>query len=197
MFSYRKRLIFPVYIEHPDKKLAVYLLKDFQGPDSELASFIRYMNHRLKVVDPHIRNLLGMIAAEEMGHWELIGTAIQKLGLPDLPFPTTAVGDGTAPAGEGTASVGDVPDGEAEETKILLMLKTDREAEEKAKKRYQKLTGLTNDANLQKMFRFLSGREAVHERLMMKTVDLLKSGAGKEHLVGVIREYRMSLRVIT
>jgi len=183
MFSYRKRLLFPIHIEHPDEKFAAVLLADYDGPDSEFAAFVRYMYHSLYMINPYVRDLLGMMAAEELSHWEMIGVVIRKLGLADLP-PYDSSGEFYD-----AHSLGKDKD-------ILEMLKNDEEAEELAKKRYTKLLNLTNDVYIKRLLRFLIRREAVHQKLINKTINILTLDVGYEQYAAIIHEYKMSLRVV-
>jgi len=183
MFSYRKRVIFPIHIDHPDEKFAAALIGNFQGPDSKLSAFTRLMYHRLHMDHPNGRDLLGMIAAEELGHWELIGNVALKLGLSDLP-PGNFRGDNNVES--------DLKKDES----IIHMLIRDEEAEARARKKLSKLLELTNDVYLQKMIRFLEGRDSVHQSLIRKTIVFVSQNAGNAQFSALIHEYRMSMRVI-
>jgi Mn-containing catalase len=181
MFSYQKRLLFPVYVEHPDEKFAQVLLEHFRGEDSEYAAYNRYLYYRLHTTTPLVRDLLGMIAAEELSHWEIIGVAIRKLSAADLPA---------------FESYNNFTTGNTADTGIIPLLMAGQAAEERAKKLLLKHLSLTNDTYLKKMMRFLLDREDIHQKLLEKTITLLAQNAGNEQLASLIHEYKMSLRVI-
>lgn len=183
MFSYQKRLLFPVYVEHPDEKFASVLLEHCDGKDGEFIAFSRYLRQRLQMPNPYVKDLLGMIAAEELGHLEMIGVAVKKLGYRESPACRSE--QKPEPAGlNGT------------ENGVLEMLKTNEEAEERAKKNYQKALGLTRDDNLKRMIQFLINREDVHQRLVKKAGILVAQAASNEQFSTLIHEYKMSLRVM-
>ncbi|UWG96076.1 manganese catalase family protein [Dehalobacter sp. DCM] len=183
MFSYQKRLLFPVHVDYKDEKLARVLLEHFAGYDSELTAFMRLMHQRLQAENPYIRDLLGMLGSEELAHMEVIGTAIRKLGIDNLPL--------TDPKG----SPWDVGYVEKEASSIELM-RLNEEAENRMKKLYMKHVGMTSDSNVKKMLLFLSSREEVHQRLFKKAGILLSQNAGNEQFSALIHDYKMSLRII-
>lgn len=183
MFSYQKRLLYPVYVAYKDEKFAHALLAHFAGYDSELTAFIRLMHQRLHAVNPYIRDLLGMLGSEELAHMEVIGTAIRKLGIEDLPF-TDPMGDAWSISYvEKTISAAE-------------MMKINEEAEKRTKKLYSKHLAMTNDTNLKKMLQFLISREEVHQRLFKKAGIMLSQNASNEQYATLIHEFKMSLRVI-
>ncbi len=183
MFSYQKRLLFPVYVENPDQKFATVLFEHFGGRDGEFTAFTRQMCHRLHMTNPYVRDLLGMIAAEELGHMEMIGVAIKKLGVPDLPIYNSNERFWEVEYIDNT-------------TDVLEMLRMDEEAEDRTKKLYDKHLKMTGDPNLKRMIQFLINREEVHQRLFKKTGILITQGASNEQFSTLIHEYKMSLRVV-
>lgn len=183
MFSYQKRLLFPVYVEHPDENFALVLLEHCDGKDGEFIAFSRYLRQKQQMTNPYVKDLLGMIAAEELGHMEMIGVAIKKLGSPELPACRTD--QKLCPGGHNGT-----------ETGILEILKTNEEAEERAKRNYQKALSLTKDDNLKRMIQFLINREDVHQRLLKKAGILIVQAASNEQFSTLIHEYKMSLRVM-
>lgn len=46
MWSYEKRLQFPVKIKNPDARAAKVIISQFGGPDGELAASMRYLSQR-------------------------------------------------------------------------------------------------------------------------------------------------------
>ena len=46
MWSYQKRLQYPVNIKTPDPKTAKIIITQFGGPDGELGAATRYLNQR-------------------------------------------------------------------------------------------------------------------------------------------------------
>jgi|GEM_PF-412502 len=188
MFSYHRRFLFPIHIEHPDEKLAAVLANDFNGQDSEFASFAAYLFQSLHLPNSYLRDFLGMLAAEELGHWELIGVVIRKLGLNKLPQIGLPV-DITSGQDNSKNTEKDIFQD------IIPLLRKDEDSELKSKQRYLKLINSTNDTSLKKIFQFLAQRENIHQKLLNKIITLVSNEAGNEQFGEVIHEYRMSLRV--
>lgn len=184
MFSYHKRLLYPVYAEHPDKEFADLLLEHYWGKDSEYMAFTHYMFQRIYAVNSFIRDLLGLIAAEELGHMELIGTAIKKLGGTQFSVIRYSLKE-----------LGNIHLSE-EYADILDMIKEDQEAEQRAITLYSKHLSLTDDVYIKRMLKFLINREETHLTILKRSAELIAQEAGNEHFSALIHDYKMSLRVV-
>lgn len=46
MFSYQKKLQYPVKIDKPNPKLASIIISQYGGPDGELGASLRYLSKR-------------------------------------------------------------------------------------------------------------------------------------------------------
>lgn len=46
MFSYEKKLQYPVNIKNPNPKLAQIIITQYGGPDGELGASLRYLSQR-------------------------------------------------------------------------------------------------------------------------------------------------------
>jgi Mn-containing catalase len=184
MFSYHKRLLYPVYVERPDKEFAGLLLQHYWGRESEFMSFTRYIFQRVYAPNPFIRDLMGLIAAEELGHMELIGTAIKKLGGTEYPV----IKNSWKEAGNISFS--------AEYEDILDMIKEDQEAEQREITLYSKHLKLTGDVHIKRMLKFLIDREETHLTILKRSAALLAQEAGNEHFSALIHDYKMSLRIV-
>ena len=79
MWSYEKRLQFPVNIKEPNAKLAQVIISQFGGPDGELAASMRYLSQRYSVTDRRVAGLLTDIGTEELAHLEMVGAIVHQL----------------------------------------------------------------------------------------------------------------------
>ena len=69
MWSYEKRLQFPVNIKEPNAKLAQVIISQYGGPDGEMGASMRYLSQRysmpfkevagLLTISRALRNLMG------------------------------------------------------------------------------------------------------------------------------------------
>lgn len=58
MWTYEKRLQFPVNIKEPNAKLAQVIISQFGGPDGELAASMRYLSQRYSIPYREVAGLL-------------------------------------------------------------------------------------------------------------------------------------------
>ena len=49
MWSYEKRLQFPVNIKEPNAKIAQVIMSQYGGPDGELGASMRYLSQRYSI----------------------------------------------------------------------------------------------------------------------------------------------------
>lgn len=49
MFSYEKKLQYPVHITNPNPKLASIIISQYGGPDGELGASLRYLSQRFSM----------------------------------------------------------------------------------------------------------------------------------------------------
>ncbi len=58
MWSYEKRLEFPVNIKEPNAMLAQAVISQYGGPDGELGASLRYLSQRFSMPYPELKGLL-------------------------------------------------------------------------------------------------------------------------------------------
>lgn len=68
MWSYEKRLQFPVNIKTRDPKLAEIIISQYGGPDGEIGASLRYLSQKYSMTNPRIAGLLNDIGTEELAH---------------------------------------------------------------------------------------------------------------------------------
>ena len=65
MWTYEKRLQYPVNIKCPNAKMAKFIITQFGGPDGELAASQRYLSQRYSMPFREVAGLLNDIGTEE------------------------------------------------------------------------------------------------------------------------------------
>ncbi len=65
MWSYQKRLQYPVDIKKPDARLAKVIMSQFGGPDGELGASQRYLSQRYSMPYPEVSALLTDVGIED------------------------------------------------------------------------------------------------------------------------------------
>ena len=68
MWSYDKRLQFPVKIKNPNPQTAKIVISQLGGPDGELGASMRYLSQRYTMPWRGVAGLLTDIGTEELAH---------------------------------------------------------------------------------------------------------------------------------
>ena len=169
MWSYEKKLEFPVNIKNPNPKYAGIIISQFGGPDGELGASMRYLTQRYSMPYDEVKAILTDIGTEELAHLEMVCAMVHQLtrklsyeeikesGFDKYFVDHTAAVYPVAAAGlpwraEYIAAKGDV----------LADLHEDLAAEQKARVTYDNLLRLIDDPDIREPLKFLRQREIVH-----------------------------------
>ena len=79
MWSYDKKLQYPVNIKNTNPELAKIIISQYGGPDGELAASLRYLSQRFSMPYPELKAILTDIGTEELAHLEMIGAIVHQL----------------------------------------------------------------------------------------------------------------------
>lgn len=79
MFKHEKQLFHPVGVEEPNPQYAALLQEQLGGGNGELKAAMQYMSQSFRIKDPAIKDLFMDIAAEELGHMEMVAETINLL----------------------------------------------------------------------------------------------------------------------
>ena len=79
MWSYDKRLQFPVKIKNPNPQTAKIVISQLGGPDGELGASMRYLSQRYSMPYGEQKAVLTDIGTEELGHLEIVASIIYQL----------------------------------------------------------------------------------------------------------------------
>ena len=169
VWTYEKKLEFPVHITKKNLAFAKQLITAIGGPGGEMASAVRYLMQAPTMPDKIGQNLLLEIGTEEFAHVEILVAMlkgltkdatideIKKYGFESYYtdhglgiYPTDASGNPFTVAY--IASSGDP----------ITDLNEDMAAEAKARAGYEHLMDLTDDAEILAPLSFLRQREIIH-----------------------------------
>ena len=186
MWSYDKKLQYPVKIANPNPALAKVIISQLGGPHGELGAAIRYLSQRYSMPYDEVKAILTDVGTEELAHIEMISAIlhqltrnmtideIKKSGF-DTYFVDHTAGvfpqfaSGTPFSTETIASTGDV----------IADLNEDLAAEQKARVSYDNLLRLIDDHDVRDPIKFLREREIVHYQRfgegLRKVLDKLDS----------------------
>lgn len=79
MWSYEKRLQYPVKIKTPNAAAAKVIITQYGGPDGELGASMRYLSQRYAMPWRSAAGLLTDIGTEELAHLEIVGAIVYQL----------------------------------------------------------------------------------------------------------------------
>ena len=183
MWSYEKRLQYPIKISTPNAKLASYIISQYGGPDGELSASMRYLSQRFSAANPRVAGLLTDIGTEELAHLEMIGAIVRQLtrGLSAKELEAA----GFAPyyidhtAAVWPQAAGGIPFNACEfqvKGDPITDLTEDLAAEQKARTVYDNLLRLISEPDIVEPLRFLRAREIVHFQRFGEALNITREG---------------------
>lgn len=169
MWTYEKRLEYPVNIKNPNPAMAKFIITQVGGPDGELAASQRYLSQRYAMPYDEAKATLTDIGTEELAHLEMVSAIIHQLtrnmtiedikeaGMETYFVDHTAGVYPQAAAGfpfdaKVFASKGDT----------ITDLVEDMAAEQKARTTYDNILRMVDDPDVIDPIRYLRQREIVH-----------------------------------
>ena len=169
MWTYDKKLQYPVKIKNPNPKLASLIVSQLGGPDGELGASMRYLHQRYTCPYDKITGILTDVGTEELAHVEMIAAILYQLtkGLSTEEIKKAGMDiyfvDHTA--GIYPIAASGVPfDMKYIGVKgdIIADLNEDLAAEQKARATYDNILRLSDDPDVNDVIKFLREREIVH-----------------------------------
>lgn len=85
MFSYEKKLEYPVKIATPNPKLAAMIISQYGGPDGELGASMRYLSQRYAMPYAELKGLLTDIGTSG-SNWHITPEPPNSSGFAGLEF---------------------------------------------------------------------------------------------------------------
>ena len=169
MWTYEKKLEYPVKIKNPNPQIAQVVISQLGGPDGELGAAMRYLHQRYSCPYDKITGILTDVGTEELAHLEIVAAIVHQLTrnlkpeqISGTPFATYFV-DHTA--GTYPVAASGVPfDMKYIGVKgdLLADLNEDLAAEQKARTTYDNILRLVDDPDVRDPIKFLREREIVH-----------------------------------
>ena len=169
MWTYEKKLEYPVNIKNTNPALAKLIISQYGGPDGELGASLRYLSQRFTMPYPELKAILTDIGTEELAHLEMIGAIVYQLTRDLTPAEITKAGfdayyvDHTT--GIYPAAASGVPfTAAALQSKgdVITDLHENLAAEQKARTTYDNILRYCTDPDVKDPITFLREREIVH-----------------------------------
>ncbi len=184
MWSYQKRLQYPVKIKNPNPKLASFIISQYGGPHGEIGAAMRYLSQRYSMPNEITKSVLTDIGTEELAHLEIVGSLVTQLArnattteIENSPMAPYFIDHGrgvypVAASGEAfsalTLSVSGDP---------IADLTEDLAAEQKARATYDNILRVSNDPDVNDVIKFLREREVVHFQRFGEALDTVQNRA--------------------
>ena len=169
MWTYEKKLQYPIKIKNPNPAMAKLIISQLGGPDGELGASMRYLNQRYSMPWGEVVGILNDVGTEELAHLEMVATIVYQLTrnlseeeIKKSGFDTYFVDHTT---GVYPIAVSGVPyDMKYIGVKgdVLADLNEDLAAEQKARVTYDNLLRLIDDPDVCDPIKYLREREIVH-----------------------------------
>ncbi|MBQ6059781.1 MAG: manganese catalase family protein [Clostridia bacterium] len=169
MWSYDKKLQYPVHIKTPNPKTAQIIITQLGGPDGELSAATRYLNQRYSMPYDKTVGILTDIGTEELAHSEMIAAIVYQLTRNLSIDEIKASGFDTYFVDHTTGVYPVAASGVPFDAKYFAVkgdpiadLVEDLAAEQKARVTYDNILRLVDDPDVLDPIRFLREREIVH-----------------------------------
>ena len=169
MWTYSKKLEYPVKIARPDAAAAKVIISQLGGPDGEMGAATRYLSQRYTAPWGQVKAGLTDIGTEELAHIEIVSAILYQLtkgltveqikeGGIEAYFVDHTTGIYPQAASGmpfSTATLQSTGD-------IICDLTEDLAAEQKARVTYDNILRLVDDPDVRDPIKFLREREIVH-----------------------------------
>ncbi len=172
MFKHEKTLFHPVGIERPNPQYAVLLQEQLGGGNGELKAAMQYMSQSFRIKDPDIRDLFLDIAAEELGHMEMVAQTISLLNGHDADAGKVQAGEvqthvqlGLNPGLINASGYSWTADYVTVTGDLCADLLSNIASEQRAKVVYEYLYRQIEDRKVRETIDFLLNREEAHNQM--------------------------------
>lgn len=172
MFTHQKELFHPVEVEAPNPQYAALLQEQLGGGNGELKAAMQYMAQSFRVKDPDIKDLFLDIAAEELGHMEMIGETINLLNGHDVNASKVKAGEiqshvllGLNPGLLNASGYSWTSDYVTVTGDLCADILSNIASEQRAKVVYEYLYRQIKDKKVRKTIDFLLNREEAHNQM--------------------------------
>ena len=197
MFKLEKKLFHPVGVERPNPQYAALLHEQLGGCNGELKAAMQYMAQSFRIKDTEIKDLFMDIAAEELGHMEMVAETINLLNGHDVDYRTVPAGEiqthvvlGLNPGlinASGYSWTGDYVSVTGDLCADLL---SNIASEQRAKVVYEYLYRQIEDKKVRETIDFLLNREEAHNQMFRDAFNKVQN-TGSDRDFGTTKAARM------
>ena len=188
MFKHEKNLFHPVTVERPNPQYAALLQEQLGGGNGELKAAMQYMAQSFRIQDPAIKDLFLDIAAEELGHMEMVAQTINLLNGHDLGVEKVPLGEiqthvqlGLAPGLINASGYSWTADYVTVTGDLCADLLSNIASEQRAKVTYENHYRQIEDKKVRETIDFLLNREEAHNAMFREAFNKVQqTGSNKD-----------------
>ena len=197
MFKHEKQLFHPVGVESPNPQYAALLQEQLGGANGEMKAAMQYLSQSFRIKDQQIKDLFMDIAAEELGHMEMVAQTINLLNGHDVDYSAVGAGEiqthvllGLNPGlinASGYSWTGDYVTVTGDLCADLL---SNIASEQRAKVVYEYLYRQIEDKKVRETIDFLLNREEAHNQMFRDAFNKVQD-TGSNQDFGTTKAARM------
>lgn len=188
MFKHEKMLFHPVSVERPNPQYAALLQEQLGGGNGELKAAMQYMSQSFRIKDPKIKDLFMDIAAEELGHMEMVAQTINMLNGHDVDAEKVQSGEiethvllGLNPGLINASGYSWTADYVTVTGDLCADLLSNIASEQRAKVVYEYLYRQIEDKKVRETIDFLLNREEAHNQMFRDAFnEVQESGSNRD-----------------
>lgn len=182
MFKHEKMLFHPVEVERPNPQYAALMQEQLGGANGELKAAMQYMSQSFRIKDPEIKDLFLDIAAEELGHMEMVAQTINLLNGHDVDAKRVPAGEiethvmlGLNPGLMNASGYSWTADYVSVTGDLCADLLSNIASEQRAKVMYEYLYRQINDKKIRETIDFLLNREETHNAMFREAFNKVQN----------------------
>ncbi len=188
MFLHEKELFHPVEVERPNPQYAVLMQEQLGGGNGELKAAMQYISQSFRIKDKEIKNLFTDIAAEELGHMEMVAETINLLNGHEVDCECVTAGEiqthtilGLSPGLMNSSGYSWTADYVTVTGDLCADLLSNIASEQRAKVVYEYLYRQINDKKVRETIDFLLNREEAHNQMFRDAFNkVMDTGSNRD-----------------
>ena len=201
MFKYEKQLFHPVMVEKANPQYAALMQEQLGGGNGELKAAMQYMSQSFRIKDPEIKELFLNIAAEELGHMEMVAQTINLLNGHDVDHTAVGAGEmqshvilGLNPGLINASGYSWTADYVTVTGDLCADLLSNIASEQRAKVVYEYLHRQIEDKHVRETIDFLLEREEAHNAMFREAFNKVQD-SGSNRDFGMTEAARMYINL--
>lgn len=197
MFKHEKQLFHPIAVEGVNTQYAALLQEQLGGGNGELKAAMQYLSQSFRIKDETIKDLFLDIAAEELGHMEMVAQTINLLNGHYVDASSVTAGEiqthvllGLNPGLINASGYSWTADYVTVTGDLPADLLSNIASEQRAKVVYEYLHRQINDKRVRETIDFLLNREEAHNALFREAFNKVQD-TGSNRDFGVTEASRV------